>query len=316
MEAVSFSLGVVALASLFSTCVECFDYVQLAKTHGRDYEILSTRLDVEKTLLLQWGSRVGLLSEGTQDARLGQPDTRATVERVLNCIRMLLTDADDLRAKYGLEPAGTFGGTAEGVAKVSASRMYSFADSYSRFLSRVGKKQKETALSSKTRWAIHDRKKFAALIEDLGQFVSRLDNLLPANGFLQQQLIKEDVEALGGDLSALQLVRDACKDTHTAWSDAATARVEATEMSSSDRRGIEEWLQDTLTMGDTDEIGVSTPTVPDLPADLTDFLKESTGVSGLSAVDERTSRSYKAMVRDTFRGPYVRTAMIASQMWV
>lgn len=98
MEGVGLAL---ALASLFSTCVECFGYIEAGRSYGRDQEILLAKLDVEKTLLLQWGDRVGILSDdpGTRDARIDQYPTRSTVERVLNCISMLLTDAECLRKK-------------------------------------------------------------------------------------------------------------------------------------------------------------------------------------------------------------------------
>ena len=54
-EPLGLVLGTLALASLFNDCVESYGYLEQFKSYGKEHEILSTRLDVEKAMLLQWG---------------------------------------------------------------------------------------------------------------------------------------------------------------------------------------------------------------------------------------------------------------------
>jgi len=257
MEAVSFSVGVVALASLFSTCVECFGYLEASKSHGRDYEILLTQLDVEKTKLLQWGERMGLRCEEGRDDRLNDPHTRPTLERVLNCIKMLLTDSDNLAQKYGLKPVERIDHAVEATAIVSRLRMRLFADSNERFAARIMNQQKRTGFLAKTKLAIHDCNKFKDLVAQLSTFVGSLNDLVPATETTKRRLIQEDVESLVGDLSSLRLLRDACEDVNPEWSYAATQQVELSELATTDRRNIEEWVQDTTFSDEYQEAGPS-----------------------------------------------------------
>jgi hypothetical protein len=76
-----------------------------ARSFGRDYEILSTRFDVRKARFLQWGDGVGLLNEAEEGRHpdLDSPAIRPAVKQVLHCIKMLLTETENLKSKYGLE---------------------------------------------------------------------------------------------------------------------------------------------------------------------------------------------------------------------
>ncbi|KAH6869681.1 hypothetical protein B0T10DRAFT_541623 [Thelonectria olida] len=56
-ETAGLVLGVVTLAGTFKDCVDLFSYFLSYRSLGRDYEILVAKLDVEKTLLLQWAHR-------------------------------------------------------------------------------------------------------------------------------------------------------------------------------------------------------------------------------------------------------------------
>ena len=60
-EVAGLTVGAVVLASLFSTCIECFDYLKSTQDFRRDYRLLLVKLDLEKTRLLIWGNAVGIL---------------------------------------------------------------------------------------------------------------------------------------------------------------------------------------------------------------------------------------------------------------
>ena len=57
-EAVGLFLGIGGLAGLFGDMVDAFDQIRAARSFSRDYEVLSTRYDMRRALLLQWGTAV------------------------------------------------------------------------------------------------------------------------------------------------------------------------------------------------------------------------------------------------------------------
>ena len=104
MEPVSISIGAVGLVTLLTTCVECFEYIDAAKSCGRDMELLTTKFAIEKARLLIWGESVGILSTPAGNTKVESPHVRPIVEQILNCIRMLFEDTNALTARYGLKP--------------------------------------------------------------------------------------------------------------------------------------------------------------------------------------------------------------------
>jgi hypothetical protein len=61
--------GVIAsalsVAALFNNCVDCFEFIQLGRRFGSDYERCQLRLDIAKTRLGRWGEAVKV----NEDAR-------------------------------------------------------------------------------------------------------------------------------------------------------------------------------------------------------------------------------------------------------
>ena len=71
-EAAGLALGVVALAGIFKDCIDLFGYITASRNLGQDYDLLTTKLDVKKLLLLRWSERVGLFHPN-YDCRLDDP---------------------------------------------------------------------------------------------------------------------------------------------------------------------------------------------------------------------------------------------------
>ena len=61
-EAAGLALGVLTLTSLFKDCIDLFLYIDSVRNSSREYQVLETKLDIERTLLLQWAERVRLTS--------------------------------------------------------------------------------------------------------------------------------------------------------------------------------------------------------------------------------------------------------------
>ena len=68
VEPIGLSISAVALATLFSSCLECFGYFQSAKSFTNDFDLLLAKLDCQKERLLTWGDLVGI-SKSTEEGR-------------------------------------------------------------------------------------------------------------------------------------------------------------------------------------------------------------------------------------------------------
>jgi len=216
MEAAGLALGIVALAGLFSTCIELFDIIDTSQNYHTDSGILLTRFEVEKTRFLIWGKAVGILEpfDTHRDPQLASLEIRATIKNVLTCLHCMFTDIEKLRAKYGLDQA-------ENVLSPLKERRndveYISKNAMTRFRAKVSPSRNtrwETSFIKTLRWAVRDCKKFRAMISDLRELVDSLECLVPHTQIQRQELIQTEIDALPEE--SLSIAREAY-DTN--WSD-------------------------------------------------------------------------------------------------
>jgi Prion-inhibition and propagation len=244
-DPISLTMGAVALAGLFSTCVECFDYFIAAKSFREDLEILLVKLDLEKTRLLIWGNSVGVLrTRDEPEGRVAELDDVPKVQlitRCLNGVKSLLSDADKLQGRYGLQKAT--GKQAKNSGLVSSNSMNVFKASYSRFWVRFAKDENKASVLSRTRWAIHDKTNFEGLINNLKDLIDGLNEVLPVQRESQDLLVRRDISSIL-DITTLRLIQSACEGSYRSWSDEASRVIEESERGTIDRRHVEEWIRD------------------------------------------------------------------------
>lgn len=251
VEAVGLTIGIAGLAGTFNACLEAFSLFHAGRSYGRDLEILLTKLDIEKTLLLHWAERVGLVNTRNDrpicDPRLNDSRTHSAVANALSCVLYLLTDSERLHVEYGAIPS-PLGTASQNIEVVSSSRMRSFARSYQQLQFRMGKRQENVTAFSKIKWAIRDRERFSSLIDELRTFIKYLDELLPTPGHHQQLLVHEEIQRLARNIHSLRLVQEASVQDHRDWSDTASVYVDVSEMGSDNLQRIEDWQDDVLNL--------------------------------------------------------------------
>jgi hypothetical protein len=212
-EAAGFAIGAVALISLFTDCVDILKLISASRSLGRDCELVNTRLDIEKALLLQWATRVRLL-DPDYDQRLDDPRIRETVSKTLDSIRLLLQESHDLGRRYGLNKE-----TPDPEAKyrpkelISSSRMAQFIREYDTVQARV---RGGSSSMARVRWVVVDKEKFGCLLTDLSYFIARLHDMLPPDPKAMISMAREDIRGLS--LPQLEL---ACLATRAEMKDIA-----------------------------------------------------------------------------------------------
>ena len=66
--------GAIGLATTFTACIDCFEYIQFGRHFGRDFQTDQLALSCARLRLTRWGESVNIYD----DPRLGRPDATAT----------------------------------------------------------------------------------------------------------------------------------------------------------------------------------------------------------------------------------------------
>lgn len=160
-EAVGLTLGGVALASLFSTCIELLDYFELSKTYEYDYGVACLKLSLLQSRLDSWGqTRQQWLVENM------------VIRRSLQGIAGILGNVELLKDKYCLLPRESRNKIA---LLVHNGQTPSFQPKARRQVLRYIRGIRITFVRRSTTWAIRDKQKFDILIDDLEFFISNLE---------------------------------------------------------------------------------------------------------------------------------------------
>jgi len=200
MEGAGLVIGAVTLASLFSTCVECFDFVTLARHHERDYHIALTKLVLLKARLGAWGAAVQATSPGNELPALQQQwdENKEAVKSSLEGVYNLLQDSKKLQERYGLESIVAAEAEDTAVGEVQTIDTV--------FEKRALQRQQATRWRKKATWAIHDCRKFNALITDIEFFLTNLEALVQHLGVVavtrQREVTQHEIQEIKDPASA------------------------------------------------------------------------------------------------------------------
>lgn len=228
-EAVGLAASLISLTALFSTCIECFDYYRAARDCPREVRTKLVKLDFEKTRLLIWANKTGLVSTDASSRNPAieryQEDLRATLQQ----IHLLLTDANKMSGQYGIRQQDYPALSAETATDlVSRNSLDIFLTSYRRFRGKFLSPKNGPNLSARFRWAVTDEAKFEGLIRTLKDFVDNLFWLVEVDRSVQDHIVEEDILAVT-NLVDLEIIRDASENEYQVWSDTASRAVDRTE---------------------------------------------------------------------------------------
>jgi len=159
-EAAGLAVGVIALASLFTSCVELLDYFELGKNYDHDYELSCTKIKVLHGRLNIWGGGAGILSTGGIHPCLCDPSRRDIVHRSLGSLEHLLSDTESLRKKYALTPVHAWSSDSSKRRKLAYWPLNN--------------------IRRRTTWSIRDKAKFDQFIEHIDFFITNMEKATEA----------------------------------------------------------------------------------------------------------------------------------------
>jgi len=252
MEVAGVAIGAASLMSLFKTCLDIYDTIETGRNYGVEYEVLTTKVGIERMRLLLWGDTVGLPRLGTQDSadassqavtvdpRLNDRRIVKAVTDILHCMRQLFDDTGALTRRYGLTPASS--DALNAVARAGSdlamvggggrnALVTTFKKTYARLQTSATGTQRTASLATMARWAIKDKKRFQRFIDDLRGFNDSLDSLFPDVGPQAREAMVAEIKE-STDLNDLQIVEQAAGDLGNGGEELAeAASVRITEIS-------------------------------------------------------------------------------------
>lgn len=199
MEVGGLAVGILALAGLFNNAVDCFEYVQLGRSFGTNFQTSLLKLDNARLRLTRWGQAVGLSgnlegAQSLQEANVQKEDVDKA-HRLLEQIRDLFTEAERISEKY------------KGSVKPNDSTLAILSPQVD--MDDVGqtlhdkmrklciKRQKKTPLHDRVAWALYEEKYLNRLIEDIVSLVDGLQEVFPATKEKQLKLCEAEVSEIG-----------------------------------------------------------------------------------------------------------------------
>jgi hypothetical protein len=196
--------GAFGIAVVFSTCVECFEYVQFARHFGRDFQTSYLELGFARLRLTRWGEAVNVYG----DPKLGKPnatpaDTKMASD-ILMQILVLFAETEKISKRYELSKSSpTDSHTTQ--TKQDLEPKLKTVDFTIKKL--VRQRQKGVSLLKKTTWALHHSAEFQALITNITKLIGNLETLFPAP-MVQLQLAKDDAAQFQAREDLLELVNN------------------------------------------------------------------------------------------------------------
>lgn len=198
-EAAGLVVGVVALAGLFNNTVECFEFVQLGRTFGKDFQTSQLKLDNARLRLSRWGKSL-LLDEDvcnttSLQGRFGSESTVKHAEGLLGKITELFADAEGVSNKYKNQTAPQDNSLV--VYNPQKDLDPPIATLHEKMRQLAIKRQNRSGVRQKAKWALYQEKHFRRLIEDVTELVDSLVELFPATQQVQRDLCDTEVSAIG-----------------------------------------------------------------------------------------------------------------------
>lgn len=210
MEPTSIVIGAIGLTSVFSTCVECFDYIQLGRSFGGDYGKCVLRLDAAKVRLSRWGESLGIAahSQGVTGVVISSRDF-GIAQNLLQQIIDTFEDTEKISQRYEryTKMQGHMGDNlAVFTEQTDLNERDSRLHTHLRAIAR--QRQDSTSLLNKARWALYEKRKFDQLIAEITEFVDKLVALFPTIEATQVQLCQREISQItdAEELASLQIV--------------------------------------------------------------------------------------------------------------
>ncbi|KAG9230094.1 small s protein [Amylocarpus encephaloides] len=194
--------GAIGIASAFTACVDCFEYIQFGRHFGRDFQTSQLALNCARLRLTRWGKSVNIYD----DPKLGRQDaTTAEIQLAKNAllqILVLFADTESISKKYKLTAKA-----GEDLSAYSTSDMDPMMVALDNQMKGLAiQRQKKGRFLKLTSWALYHRSALKDLLEQTVLLLDEIERLFPAPQ-ARTTFVQQEAAAIG-DKQSLELIVD------------------------------------------------------------------------------------------------------------
>jgi hypothetical protein len=191
-ETAGLAIGAVSLTAIFTTCVDCFEYVQLGRNFGKDYQRSLLKLDIAKLRLSRWADAVNE-SHNQYQVPVGTPAEAQKVQELLGDIMVCFDDAERVSQRFKSKSSNS---TELQVYNANTELEPNLQGMHNKMRELALRRQRRSGFRQKTAWALYEKKLFDRLISDVVELVEQLIQLFPATQQRQRELVVEEVREI------------------------------------------------------------------------------------------------------------------------
>ncbi|KAL6789028.1 prion-inhibition and propagation domain-containing protein [Trichoderma sp. SZMC 28012] len=221
-EIFGIATGALSVAGLFNNCVETFEYIQLGRHFGEDYQRYQLKLDVAQTRLGRWGEAVGVNNDvrfaSASPSDKAVKDALAILEDIADCF-----EAARKKSKRYADRAEK----KEIMVHHNKDMNLMFQKLHKRSRDIARRRQKGISIVKKATWALYDKKSLENIVSQISSWVEELEKLFPIETTLQKSVEVEIAEV--NDEPSLKTLKDAARDIDPALEHAVERKVDFIE---------------------------------------------------------------------------------------
>lgn len=184
------ALGVVGLLGLFSSSVDCFQYVRIVKTFDRDYAAAQLNLDALGMRLARWGKALGIRNESTKTI----PDSH--YRHIESTLKNLIEHFGAAARKYPLLSNSGDMATYE-ASELAGEEQFVHQGMLLKKLEHA--QPPHVGLVKRLKWALYKAKDLERLIDSIRSLIDNLETFVPASSL--QPLIEAEIDDIQGELA-------------------------------------------------------------------------------------------------------------------
>ena len=218
-EPFGIAAGAVGIAAAFTACVDCFNYIQIGRHFGRDFQTEMLTLDCTRLQLTRWGQAVKIYD----DPKLGRPDATPeelqTAKGALHQILILFADSQKISDKYklgakaGKDLSVLTDGDLDPTVIALRNKMKELAI----------KRQKGSSILKTASWALYQKSEVKELVASTRSLMDSIEKLFPA-AQARVSLAKQETAEIQ-DAEALSLVAGVARGVDSLLQAAAEERI-------------------------------------------------------------------------------------------
>ncbi|QSZ33800.1 hypothetical protein DSL72_005372 [Monilinia vaccinii-corymbosi] len=199
-EVAGLAIGGISLASLFSTCVDTFKLIHVAKDADINFETNTIKLDLLQLRLTRWGVAVRIEEQEASMANIDQERVRAALEQLAKLFLRARANEASVQVHDPNE-----------LPIQSKKTIQKIRDIASRYQTREGEKGKLT-WRQRVKWALHTEDDMQKLINDIVLILGSLEKILPCS-MAMEELVPDEIEGIAyASDQGLEIVSRAAKD--------------------------------------------------------------------------------------------------------